>query len=111
MSVALRHPVTGEIKIREEGWSWSCFFGAGFLGLPLFQRGLPVWGAAMLVFDVLAFIAGWIDTDSGQNLYAWFSAIEIAAGVFFGFKANSMAVDRALVHGWELADKRQQWFV
>ena len=110
MSIALRHPVTGEIKIQQEGWSWGCFFGAGVLVLPLFRRGLNVWGAAMLVFDVTAFIAGWIDTDSGQSLYAWMSAIGIGASVFFGFKANAMAMDRALTQGWEFTDARRDWF-
>jgi hypothetical protein len=110
MSVALRHPITGEIRVQEEGWSWSCFFGAGFLGLPLFRRGLQVWGAAMLVFDVSAFIVGWINTASGQNLYAWMSGIGFAASFFFGFRANSMAVDRALSDGWEFADKGRDWF-
>ena len=109
MSVALRHPVTGEIRVEQEGWSWACFFGAGVLGLPLFRRGLPVWGATMLVFDVVALIAGWIGTDAGQSLYAWMSAIGVAASLFFGFKANAMAVDRALMQGWEFTDKRRQW--
>jgi hypothetical protein len=110
MSVALRHPVSGEIRIQQEGWSWGCFFGAGVLGLPLFRRGLPVWGAAMLVFDVIAFIVGWIDTDNGQSFYWWMSMIGIGASLFFGFRANGMAVDRALTDGWEFTDKRQQWF-
>src|SRR6185437_12644722 len=110
MSVALRHPVTGEIRVQQEGWSWGCFFGAGVLGLPLFRRRLPVWGAAMLVSDVTAFIAGWIDTDSGVSLYGWMSAVGLAASVFFGFKANEMATNRALLDGWEYGDKRREWF-
>lgn len=110
MSIAMRHSVTGEIRVQQEGWSWACFFGAGFLGLPLFRRGLAVWGAAMLVFDVTAFIAGWIDTGSGQSLYAWMSVIGIGASVFFGFKANGMATDRALMQGWQSTDKRRDWF-
>jgi hypothetical protein len=110
MSIALRHPVTGEIKVQQEGWSWECFLGAGVLGLPLFRRGLPVWGAAMLVFDVIAFIAGWIGTDSGQDLYAWMSGVGIAASFYFGFRANGMAVERALTRGWEFAEGPKGWF-
>jgi hypothetical protein len=110
MSVTLRHPVTDEIRIQQEGWSWGCFFGAGVLGLPLFRRGLPVWGAAMLVFDVTAFIAGWIDTDSGQSVYAGMAAVGITASLYFGFRANAMAVDRALVQGWNLAETPRDWF-
>jgi hypothetical protein len=110
MSIALRHPVTGEIKVQQDGWSWECFFGAGVLGLPLFRRGLIVWGAAMLVFDVTVFIAGWIDTNAGQTLYEWMSGIWVGASFYFGFRANAMAVERALTHGWEFSDTRPDWF-
>lgn len=110
MSVALRHPATGEIQVHQEGWSWECFFGAGFLGLPLFRRRLPIWGAAMLVFDVTTFVVGWIGTGNGQSLYGWMSAIGIGASFYFGFAANGMAVDRALTRGWEFADKGREWF-
>jgi len=110
MTTTLRHPVSGEIRVQQEGWSWSCFFGAGFFGLPLFRRGLMVWGAAMLVFDVIVFIAGWISTDSGQELYAWMSGIGLAASFFFGFRANAMAVERAMARGWEFTDTRREWF-
>ena len=40
MSLTMKHPGTGSIKIIETGWSWSLFFGAGFLGIPLFFRGM-----------------------------------------------------------------------
>ena len=111
MSIALRHPVTGEVRIQQEGWSWGCFFGAGFLGLLLLRRGLPVGGATMLVLDVVAFIAGRIDSDGGQSLYTWRSRIGIAASVYFGFAANGMALEgAALTQGWEFTDKRRDWF-
>jgi hypothetical protein len=32
MSISLRRPATGQIKIYQEGWSWGCFFGSGVLG-------------------------------------------------------------------------------
>jgi hypothetical protein len=110
MTIALRHPITGEIRVQQEGWSWGCFFGAGVLGLPLFRRRLPVWGAAMLVFDITVFIVAWIDTSAGQSLYEWMSGIGIAASFYFGFRANAMAVERALNHGWEFADGGRGWF-
>jgi hypothetical protein len=80
------------------------------LGLPLFRRKLPIWGAAMLVFDVTVFIAGWIDTNAGQTLYEWMSGIWVGASFYFGFRANGMALDRALMQGWEFADKGRDWF-
>jgi len=110
MSISLRHPITGEIKLQPEGWSWACFFGSGVLGLPLFRRGLCVWGAAMLVLDVTTFIAGWIATDSAETVYFWMSAIGLAASIFFGLKANELATNRALLNGWEFTDRRRDWF-
>jgi hypothetical protein len=110
MSVSLRNPDTGQIKIQQEGWSWSCFFGSGFLGLPLFKRGLIVWGSAMLVLDVVTLVVGWVPTDRADSLYLWLSAIGVGASLFFGMKANDMATQRALSHGWEFADPRRKWY-
>jgi hypothetical protein len=110
MSISLQHPGTGRVKIVPEGWSWSCFFGASFFGVPLFKRGLFVWGSVMLVFDAVSLIVGWIDTGSAMTLDLWMTGIGIAASVFFGLKANDMAAQRALTHGWEYADQRRKWF-
>ena len=49
MQVALRHPNTGSFKFIDTGWSWPIFLGAGFFGLPLFFRGMAMWGTAMLI--------------------------------------------------------------
>jgi hypothetical protein len=110
MSVSLQHPGTGRVKILDEGWSWSCFFGAGFLGLPLFKRGLIVWGSATLVFDIAMLVVEWVDTDAAASVYLWMTLLGLAASVFFGIKANDMAARHALAHGWQVADRRRQWF-
>jgi hypothetical protein len=110
MSISLQHPGTGRVKVLPEGWSWSCFFGATFLGLPLFRRGLIVWGSAMLVFDVSAFVVGWFATDSTESLDTWMTAIGFAASVFFGLQANAMAARHAQAQGWVFTDRRRQWF-
>jgi hypothetical protein len=110
MSISLHYPGTGQVKVFDEGWSWSCFFGATVLGFPLFRRGLMVWGAAMLVFDVSTLIVGWIDTDAAASLYTWLGLIGFAASIFFGFRANAMAAEHALARGWQHADTRRKWF-
>ena len=110
MSVSFQHPGTGRVKIFDEGWSWSCFFGASFLGLPLFRRGLIVWGSAMLVFDIAALVVEWTDTEAAASLYLWMTLIGFAASVFFGFKANDMAARHALSRGWKTPDRHPQWF-
>jgi hypothetical protein len=110
MSISLQYPGTGQVKVFDEGWSWSCFFGATVLGVPLFRRGLMVWGAVMLVFDIATFIVGWIDTEAAATLYFWLGLIGLAASVFFGFQGNAMAAQHAVARGWQYADQRRKWF-
>jgi hypothetical protein len=94
MSVTLRQPQTGEIKVLAEGWSWGCFLGSFFLGLPLFRRGLQVWGSVMVAFNIVALVVGFVPTDRAAMLYGWMSLIGLGLGVFLGLKAHPMAVDR-----------------
>jgi hypothetical protein len=110
MSISLQYPGTGQVKILDEGWSWSCFFGATVLGIPLFKRGLMVWGAVMLVLDVSTLIVEWIDTDAAAHLYGWLFLIGLAASIFFGFRGNAMAAEHALARGWQYTDKHRKWF-
>jgi hypothetical protein len=106
MSVTLRQPRTGEIKVLAEGWSWGCFLGSFFLGLPLFRRGLQVWGSVMVAFNIVALVVGLVPTERAAMLYGWMSLIGLALAVFFGMKANQMAIDRYRNLGWEFADRR-----
>jgi len=108
MTVTLRHRPTGEIKVLQEGWSWGCFFGSFFLGIPLYRRGLQVWGSAMVVFNVIALLAGVVPTEQAATLYGWMSAIGLGLCIFFGMRANQMAIDRYLSLGWEFADPRRK---
>ncbi|HEX3863016.1 MAG TPA: hypothetical protein VHY35_15125 [Stellaceae bacterium] len=110
MSVSLRHPRTGEIKVMQEGWSWGCCLGSGILGLPLFQRGLQVWGAAMVVFNIVLLVVDLVPTSRAATLDLWLSLIGAGLCVFFGFRANQMAIDRYLSLGWERADARHKFF-
>lgn len=48
MKVGMRNPKTGEIKQVKVGWSWTLFFFSGMFGIPLFLRGLHMWGAVFL---------------------------------------------------------------
>jgi hypothetical protein len=105
MSVSLRHPVTGQIKVQPEGWSWSCFFG-GFIGGPLFTRGLHVWGAVMVVFDMTYLIIQFVPGAKATALENWMYLAWIGLSFFFGMRANAMAIDHHLNNGWEFADQR-----
>ena len=107
MTVTLRHRPTGEIKVMQEGWSWGCFLGSFFLGIPLYRRGLQVWGSAMVAFNILALLAGLVPTEAGATLYGWMWGIGLALCIFFGMRANQMAIDRYLAQGWEYAEPRR----
>src|SRR5579872_6191010 len=100
MTVALRHPQTGELKVLPEGWSWGCFFGSFFLGLPLFRRGLQVWGAAMVAFNIVLLVVQFVPTDRAATLYGWMSVTGAGLAVFFGLRANTMAIERYRGLGW-----------
>ena len=110
MSISLQHPGTGRVKVLAGRLELVVLFWRNFLGLPLFKRGLIVWGSAMLVFDISALIVGWIGTDSCRSLYLWMSVIGIAASLFFGLKANDMAARHAVASGWESVDQHRRWF-
>lgn len=105
MSVALRHPVSGRIKVMPNGWSWSCFFGVGLLGLPLFARGLAIWGAVMVSVNAVALVLGFEATRSASALAGWIGCLSLGFNLFLGFKANDMAIRRYLSLGWEFADR------
>lgn len=110
MSVTLRHPRTGEIKIVPEGWSWGCCFGCGILGLPLYRRGLQTWGSLMVAFNVVATVVWFVPTERAAVLDDWLTVIGIGLCVFFGACANRMALDRYLALGWENANARLSRF-
>jgi len=107
MTVTLRQPQTGEIKVLQQGWSWGCFLGSFILGIPLYRRGLQVWGSTMIAFNIVALLAGLVPTEEGATLYGRMSVIGLGLGVFFGMRANQMAIERYLGLGWEFADRRR----
>jgi hypothetical protein len=103
MTVSLRNPRTGATKVMPEGWSWACCLGCGILGLPLFRRGLQLWGAVMVAFNVVVVAVELVPTERAAELDLWLTFVGIGLCVFFGFKANEMAINRYLILGWEYA--------
>ena len=110
MSVTLRQPDTGEIKIMPEGWCWSCCLFCGVLGLPLYRRGLQVWGSAMVVFNIVLIIVSLIPTERADRLDLGLTIVGIGLCIFFGARANRMAIDRYLDLGWQYADPIRRRF-
>lgn len=121
MHVKLRNERTGEIKDVKVGWSWTLFLFSWFLGLPLFLRKLPMWGAAMLALCIFywvleAFTSGGdqIFTSGSDQvtevdiLYFFVSAILFGMCIFFAIKGNELTAKNMLENGWQFATEEDQ---
>jgi hypothetical protein len=104
MKVALQNKPTGEIKLQKIGWSWTCFFGSGLLGIPLFVRGLNVWGTIMILLWTADLLVPLFMISFAFLLSIVVTCIEFGLSIFLGLKANSMAGKRYLETGWEFAE-------
>lgn len=94
MTVAMKHPATGEIKQIKVGWSWTLFFFSGVLGLPLFWRRLYVWGSVELVIWAVNLINESLEVRGPLIL------VSIGLSIFLGIKGNEMTAKNYLEHAW-----------
>jgi len=105
MNIALRHSGTGHLKFVDTGWSWSLFLASGFLGLPLFFRGLALWGTIMLTawsLCLVPLIAASTGAGAGAETLYWALTIIVGAlCVFFGFKGNALTAKRYISLGYD----------
>lgn len=106
MKITLRHAGTGHFRFVDTGWSWSLFLSSGFLGLPLFFRGLALWGTFMLVAWSLCFVAPLVagGGENTENLEWVLSIIMLSLCAFFGFRGNALSAKRYFSLGYEFAD-------
>ncbi|NLN60283.1 MAG: hypothetical protein GX147_06200, partial [Deltaproteobacteria bacterium] len=86
VNVVFKNSRTGEMKEVKVGWSWTCFLFSGFFGLPLFLRGLMMWGGIMAGAWVVNL---WLMTSVPEFLFIPFS-IETGLSIYFGLKANEL---------------------
>jgi hypothetical protein len=97
MNVALRNKITGQIKHQVIGWSWTCFLFSSCLGIPLFIRGLNIWGALMVAIWVVGLF-------SPLDVLVVLLLIQLVLSIWFGAAANSWAGRSYLENGWEFAE-------
>lgn len=81
------------------------FLASGFLGLPLFFRGLALWGTIMLTAWSLSLVPLIIASTNGgtaaETLDWVFTIIVGALCVFFGVKGNALTAKRYISLGYE----------
>lgn len=103
LKVALQNPKTGEVKHLQLGWSWLSFFFAPLYGLPLFFKGLVMWGGVVLALSIASDLVDAMTPDgSDVALYANLGMLVewIVIAVIFGLKANELAGKNYLEKGW-----------
>ena len=103
MYVLLKHPLSGETRRAAVGWSWPLFLATGgLLGIPLFFRGLALWGAIVLALWSLRLavplLAGAGATADGMD---WaFALLLLGVSAFLGIRGNALVARRYLVCGY-----------
>jgi hypothetical protein len=103
MLVMLEKPETGEHKALGVGWNWSFLLFSSFLGLPLFRKGLPVWGALILILWGLDWALPLITPDATVTAILVPGAAIAGLSVFLGYRGNAMIARRYLARGYQFA--------
>jgi hypothetical protein len=106
INVGFKNPESGEIRQVKVGFSWMLFFFSGFIGVPLFYRGLITWGVIYAGFWVLAMIFNLASgsSDTAAALYLLISLVGLALSVFMGVKGNEITARSLLARGWRVLD-------
>jgi hypothetical protein len=100
-SVLFKAPTGARAKRVKLGFAWDLFLFSGLLGVPLFLRGLPNWGAAVLALWLADLgLAHWPHAawslPAQLALFAAFLGLEI----YLGFKGNALTARACRDRGW-----------
>ena len=106
MKISLRHAGTGDLRTVNIGWSWSLFIASGFLGLPLFFRGMALWGTVMMITWCVSFVPPIVTgPDAGFHIMDWsLTIVTLTLCVFLGLKGNALTAKRYFSLGYEFAN-------
>jgi hypothetical protein len=106
-SVLFRHPSGLRAKRVKLGFAWDLFLFAGVFGIPLFLRGLPNWGAAILALWIADLMLGWAAPGVLRlpEQFALFAAF-LGLQVWLGFKGNELTARACRARGWQPTDTR-----
>lgn len=104
--IGFKNPQSAEMRQVKVGFSWVLFFFSGFIGLPLFFRGLFTWGAIYAGFWVLLMITNLASgsSDSAAGLYLVMSLVGLLMSIFMGVKGNEITAKSLLARGWRVMD-------
>ena len=101
MRIAVKNPRTGDWKWLAVGWNWSFLFFSPCLGIPLFRKGLPVWGAVMLLLGSLEFVTSDLSTDTLPDLQTAIALAAAGVSAYLAWKGNALIARKWLSHGYD----------
>jgi hypothetical protein len=99
--VLFKHPSGLRAKRVKAGFAWDLFLFAGVFGVPLFLRGLPNWGAAVLGLWLLDLGLGRLGRGplhlaAELGLFASFLGLQL----WLGFAGNALTARACRARGW-----------
>lgn len=103
-TLLLKHPRTRKTAEVPLGFAWTLFLFSGFLGAPLFLRGLHLWGAAILGLWVADLAAGWLGAGGAGAAQPVLFCAFLAVQAWLGLKGNEMTAKAYLARGWVVVD-------
>lgn len=105
INVPFKNPKTGEVKFVKVGWSWTLFFFAGILGIPLFLRKLNAWGGIFLALWAINFLLpNIVRGPDGLVVYTALFLAFFGLTIWVSIKGNELTAKNYLDIGWVFAE-------
>jgi hypothetical protein len=105
--VAFTNDSTGAKKRVKAGFSWVLFFFSGFLGIPLFLRGLHKYGLVMLAFFLLLFFLGMVNEEIVEAWSTPIRGLGFGLSGMFGLYGNKFTAQHLLENGWSVTNAEE----
>lgn len=106
--VGFKNPKTGEVKHVKCGFSWTLFFWAGLLGLPLFLRKLNTLAIIVLVLWAMSLLVGPFGMNS-KVLQVIMICTSMGFQIWLGYKGNELTAKNYLEHDWIIAEPNSEF--
>lgn len=103
MRIALTHPGNGDTKFVETGWNWNIFWFAGMFGLPLFFRGLAMWGTVMVAIWSMQMATLMLSAASERAAAIHFllGLASLGLCLYLGLRGNALTARRLFACGYD----------
>ena len=106
MHVAFRNPRNGQIRKVKVGWSWTLFFFAGVMGIPLFVRKLNTWGVVFLALPIINATCQILMADpiTKSAMLFGYAVTLFALKIWIAMHGNRLTAERYIDAGWQFVD-------